>query len=58
MDGFWLEVERIQQKGEVKEEDRVGSRSQLLEGEGSNWACEVDVKALFQGRDVPGPTHD
>lgn len=34
MDGFWLEVERIQQKGEVKEEDRVGSGSQLLEGEG------------------------
>lgn len=30
-----MEVERIQQKGEVKEEDRVGSGSQLLEGEGS-----------------------
>lgn len=34
MDGFWLEVERIQQKGDLTEEDRAGSGSQLLEGEG------------------------
>lgn len=40
MDGFWMEVERTQQRGEVKKEDCGGGRSQLLEGEAS-WACEL-----------------
>lgn len=58
MDGFWMEVERIQQKGEAKEEASGGSRSQLLEGEESWLTCKVDVRALFQARNVSGPTYD
>lgn len=56
MDGFWMEVERIQQRAEVKKEDCGEGRSQPLEGE-TTWACKLHVQALFQGKRMSGPTH-
>lgn len=46
MDGFWMEVERIQQRSEVKKEDYGEGRNQLSEGEAS-WACKLRVQASF-----------
>ncbi|XP_003497157.2 rho GTPase-activating protein 40 [Cricetulus griseus] len=50
MDGFWMEVERIQQKGEAKEEASGGSRSQLLEGDTeSQWLQDTGLSGLVDG---------
>ncbi|KAM7326971.1 hypothetical protein ACRRTK_013338 [Alexandromys fortis] len=50
MDGFWLEVERIQQKGDLTEEDRAGSGSQLLEGDTeSQWLRDTGLSGLVGG---------
>ncbi|KAH0515634.1 Rho GTPase-activating protein 40 [Microtus ochrogaster] len=55
MDGFWLEVERIQQKGDLKEEDRAGSRSQLLGGDTeSQWLRDTGLSGLVGGLGFDG----
>lgn len=57
MDDFWMEVEWIQQRGEVKKGDCGGDRSQLQEGEAS-WACKWMFRSHSKGSNVSGPTHD
>ncbi|XP_052037513.1 rho GTPase-activating protein 40 [Apodemus sylvaticus] len=55
MDGFWMEVEQIQQRGEVKEEDQGGGRSQLLEGDTeSQWLQDTGLSGLVGGLDLDG----
>ncbi|XP_021519420.1 rho GTPase-activating protein 40 [Meriones unguiculatus] len=50
MDGFWMEVERSQQKGDMKEEDGGGGRSQLLEGDTeSQWLQDTGLSGLVGG---------
>ncbi|XP_036039049.1 rho GTPase-activating protein 40 [Onychomys torridus] len=50
MDGFWMEVERMQQRGGAKEEDSGGSRSQLLEGDAeSQWLRDAGLSGLVGG---------
>ncbi|KAL1786319.1 rho GTPase-activating protein 40 [Sigmodon hispidus] len=47
MDGFWMEVERMQQKDKVKEEDSGGSSIQLLEGDTeSQWLRDTGLSGL------------
>ncbi|GAB1287144.1 Rho GTPase-activating protein 40 [Apodemus speciosus] len=55
MDGFWMEVERIQQRGEVKKEGRGGGRSQLLEGDAeSQWLQDTGLSGLVGGLGLDG----
>ncbi|XP_050999661.1 rho GTPase-activating protein 40 [Acomys russatus] len=55
MDGFWIEVEQTQQQNGVKEEDRGGSRSQLLEGDTeSQWLQDTGLSGLVGGLGLDG----
>lgn len=63
MDGFWMEVERIQQRDELREEDSGGNEGQLPEGEGSRRGPVGVVGGLdSRQRNVRGsryePEHD
>ncbi|XP_028642415.1 rho GTPase-activating protein 40 [Grammomys surdaster] len=50
MDGFWMEVEQIQRRGEVKKEDCGGDRSQLQEGDTeSQWLQDTGLSGLVGG---------
>ncbi|XP_028745058.1 rho GTPase-activating protein 40 [Peromyscus leucopus] len=50
MDGFWMEVERMQQRGGAKEEGSRGSGSQLLEGDAeSQWLRDAGLSGLVGG---------
>lgn len=55
MDGFWMEVERIQQRAEVKKEDCGEGRSQLLEGDTeSQWLQDTGLSGLAGGLGLDG----
>uniref|UniRef100_A0A2K6JZE6 Rho GTPase activating protein 40 n=1 Tax=Rhinopithecus bieti TaxID=61621 RepID=A0A2K6JZE6_RHIBE len=51
MDGFWMEVERIQQRDELREEDSGGNEGQLPEeGEAeSQWLQDTGLSGLLGG---------
>ncbi|XP_006971121.3 rho GTPase-activating protein 40 [Peromyscus maniculatus bairdii] len=50
MDGFWMEVERMQQRAGAKEEGSRGSGSQLLEGDAeSQWLRDAGLSGLVGG---------
>ncbi|KAL2763714.1 rho GTPase-activating protein 40, partial [Daubentonia madagascariensis] len=50
MDGFWMEVERIQQRDELREEDSSVGNSQLPEGEAeSQWLQDTGLLGLLGG---------
>ncbi|EHH65347.1 Rho-type GTPase-activating protein 40 [Macaca fascicularis] len=51
MDGFWMEVERIQQRDELREEDSGGNEGQLPEeGEAeSQWLQDTGLLGLLGG---------
>uniref|UniRef100_A0A8C6HAK2 Rho GTPase activating protein 40 n=1 Tax=Mus spicilegus TaxID=10103 RepID=A0A8C6HAK2_MUSSI len=54
-DGFWMEVERIQQRAEVKKEDCGEGRSQLLEGDTeSQWLQDTGLSGLAGGLGLDG----
>ncbi|XP_060045911.1 rho GTPase-activating protein 40 isoform X4 [Erinaceus europaeus] len=51
MDGFWMEVERIQQKHELKEEDGNGGEGRFSEGEAeSQWLQDTGLADLLDDR--------
>ncbi|XP_016074781.1 PREDICTED: rho GTPase-activating protein 40 [Miniopterus natalensis] len=51
MDGFWMEVERIQQRDEPREEDGVGEGRPLEEGETeAQWLRDTGLWELLGGR--------
>ncbi|KAM6163850.1 rho GTPase-activating protein 40 [Rhynchocyon petersi] len=56
MDGFWMEVERIQQRDEQKEEDGVMGESRLTEeGEAeSQWLQDTGLWGLLRGLEANG----
>ncbi|XP_008847799.1 rho GTPase-activating protein 40 [Nannospalax galili] len=50
MDGFWMEVERIQQRDGVKEEDYSEGEGQLPEGDAeSQWLQDTGLSGLVGG---------
>ncbi|KAL4694707.1 hypothetical protein H8957_002221 [Semnopithecus entellus] len=50
MDGFWMEVERIQQRDELREEDSGRNEGQLPEGEAeSQWLQDTGLSGLLGG---------
>uniref|UniRef100_A0A2K5M6C9 Rho GTPase activating protein 40 n=1 Tax=Cercocebus atys TaxID=9531 RepID=A0A2K5M6C9_CERAT len=50
MDGFWMEVERIQQRDELREEDSGGNEGQFPEGEAeSQWLHDTGLSGLLGG---------
>ncbi|XP_007932853.2 rho GTPase-activating protein 40 [Orycteropus afer afer] len=55
MDGFWTELERIQQQEELKEEDSGGSEGWLPEGEAeSQWLQDTGLWDLLDGLGANG----
>ncbi|XP_008573668.1 PREDICTED: rho GTPase-activating protein 40 [Galeopterus variegatus] len=55
MDGFWMEVERIQQRDELKEEDSGRVEGQLPEGEAeSQWLQDTGLSGLLGGSGLNG----
>nr|XP_054960459.1 rho GTPase-activating protein 40 isoform X4 [Pan paniscus] len=56
MDGFWMEVEQIQQRDELREEDSGGNEGQLPEeGEAeSQWLQDTGLSGLLGGLGLDG----
>ncbi|XP_076786268.1 rho GTPase-activating protein 40 isoform X2 [Arvicanthis niloticus] len=55
MDDFWMEVEWIQQRAEVKKEDCGGDRNQLQEGDTeSQWLQDTGLSGLVGGLGLDG----
>lgn len=58
LDGFWMEVERIQQRDELREEDGSGGEGRPPEGEECWQGLLGGGRPLWQGRHVQAPGTD